>query len=95
MTEQDHILVCLMEECSEVSKDVCKALRFGLGDADPSNGVNNRLRIATEWAEVVAVGEMLIELGAIEDLRSEKFISDKREKVLRYMEYARNCGKVE
>ena len=35
MTENEHILTTLGEEGVEISKEVSKALRFGLDDIDP------------------------------------------------------------
>ena len=95
MKENEHILVCLMEECSEVTKDVCKALRFGLDDSDPNmQGKTNRLKIATEWAEVIAIGEMLIARGVMPDFRTDEFIRAKKDKVSKYIGYAKLAGTI-
>ena len=58
MTEQEHLLTCLMEECAEVQQAVSKALRFGLNDSYKDYGVN-RERIEDELCDLAGVLELL------------------------------------
>lgn len=105
MTREQHLLVCLAEECSEVQKLIMKMLRFGVikeGD-DP--------HVTLKGREVepnhTLLQEELIDLGTIIDmLQDEGFLSwsekevdslveAKREKVEKYMEYAHSLGQLE
>jgi len=97
MTVEDHLLVCLAEECAEVGHQVCKALRFGLGDCNPVDGGTSAKRIATELAHVVAVARMLEEDDLIPpgwDDHLSDAAQDKKEAVLRWMKYAKDKGRL-
>lgn len=93
-TEIEHLLVCLNEECVEVAKRCDKALRFGLDDTDPTipGAPTERARIFEELQHVIAVFEMLTAAGALPLALDRTVIDAKKEKVLRFMEYARNRG---
>lgn len=94
MNEQEHILVCLMEECVEIAKDVSKSLRFGLEDRNVLNptGPTNRERLIDELHDLSGVLEMLSDRGIIPDQRDEVKIQAKKRKVNEFMIYARNHG---
>src|SRR4051812_44414709 len=90
MNETEHLLTCLLEECSEVIKDCSKSLRFGLDDRnvlDPS-GPTNRERIVAELNDLVAVVELLEERGHLQIWESDGLKEAKKQKVLSFMEYA-------
>lgn len=82
MTPIEHLLVCLMEECAEVTKDASKALRFGLNnkyqDASPAE------RLAEELDDLIGVREMLTDRGVIRGPSLEA-IAAKKQKVIKYM----------
>lgn len=63
MTEEQEILVILMEECAEVTQEASKILRFGSEDKD---------RIEKEIADVLTMVELLsrhdyIDVSVLED----------------------------
>lgn len=88
MNKIEHLLTCLVEECSEVQKEATKALRFGLDDKWKNNP-DQAEKIIVEVCDLVAVLEMLIDEGALPVLGIEdKLIKKKKEKVLEYMQYA-------
>ena len=93
MNRTEHLLTVLSEECIEVAKEVSKALRFGLDDFMPDpplNGtISNRQRIAEELRQVMAMADWLHEEGVLPFIFPDR---DKRERVERYMEYARASG---
>jgi hypothetical protein len=62
---QREALELLIEECSEVIKRATKALRFGLGEAQPGKATN-AVRLAGEWADLLVVSELCKELGCYE-----------------------------
>lgn len=86
MNHTEHLLTILGEEASEVVKDVCKAIRFGLADKEPGQGDDNKRRLEREVSQLVAVAKLL---GL--EIRDE----DKREKlqkVRKYMEISKRNG---
>ena len=87
-------MVILSEECAELSKEVSKALRFGLDDKEPGQDLTNREKIVNEFNDLFSVMNMLKEHGIFEDkqLLTMKAIEDKKAKVLKYMKYAESVG---
>lgn len=96
MTETEHLLATLAEECDEVGKRCMKALRFGIDDRDPTrvDPPTERERLAQELDDLTAVADILRDLGVIRE-RSELGMSAKRIKVKQFMEYARARGTLE
>jgi hypothetical protein len=86
MNETEHLLVILGEEAAEVIHRVSKALRFGLADIDPELNETALRVLEREYAELIAVGELL-------DLRirDEDKVA-KRERLKKYMGYSRQVG---
>jgi len=87
-----------MEECAEVQKAAAKALRFGLDDHAPNSDSTNAEDIAVEIIDLIAVVEMLEEekiIPSITDNNSVSLIEKKKEKVKKYMDYAKNQGTLE
>ena len=96
MNTTEHLLACLIEECAEIQKEAAKALRFGLDDHHPDDpSVTNAENIARECADMIAVYEMLRDEGLIPALNIESLKQMKKDKVHKYMEYARERGTVE
>ncbi len=92
MNKTEHLLTCLVEECAEIQKEAAKALRFGLDDHAPDTENTNAERIAVEYVDLIAIMEMLEEENIIPAHRTPERIQAKKDKVLRYMEYARQRG---
>jgi NTP pyrophosphatase (non-canonical NTP hydrolase) len=98
MTETEHLLICLMEEASEVAQACAKALRFGLDDEQPRMIAPStaRLSIQTELNDVLAVCQLLSEASVLPMIWIEqKMLTAKREKLKRMMDYARRKGTLE
>jgi len=109
MTREQHLLVCLAEECSEVQKEIMKILRFGLirkGDT-PHKTLkgrevpSNHESLKREVLDLLTVLEMLEEnellywkLGEETD-EANNAIKVKRTKVEEYMKYAHELGQLE
>lgn len=93
MTESEHLLVILMEECNEVAQRVSKALRFGLNEIQPGHTLTNAQRISVELTDLYAVREMLLEQGLIPEL-DPIAITEKKAKVETFMNYARELGTI-
>ena len=93
MTETEHLLSCLAEECAEVGQRVSKALRFGLREIQPGQALTNVERIAAELQDVMAVAGMLASRGVLPDANPKALVT-KIQKVEKYMEYARSIGTI-
>jgi NTP pyrophosphatase (non-canonical NTP hydrolase) len=93
VNEQDHLLICLMEECGEVIQACGKALRFGLDDdhqaANPEI-VSPRLYLQKELNDLAAVADLFQA-----DWMDERLIDAKKVKLASFMDYARSKGTLE
>lgn len=89
MNETEHLLTNLSEECAETIQRVSKAIRFGLSEIQPGQLEDNTRRLEREYAELVAVAELL-GLQAREEDKAAK-----REKLKKYMDYSRRLGTLE
>lgn len=87
MTETEHLLCCLAEECAEVAQRVSKALRFGLEEIQPGQPLNNAERITGELTDLFAVAQM-IEGRGIPRFGATVDVEAKQAKVRRYLEYS-------
>ncbi len=95
MTEEEHLLVCLMEEAAEVQHAAAKALRFGLHDGYPKTSTTNMQDIATELNDLMAVAAMLSDRGVVEFPKDAmEHIEEKQERVTAYIAYAKNLGTI-
>lgn len=89
MTEREHLLTILAEECAEVAQRASKALRFGDDEIQPGQQLTNLERIIDEVIDVVAVLSML----GIETYEfSITGVLRKKAKVRKYLDYAEQCG---
>lgn len=86
MNRTEHMLTLISEEASEVVKDACKAIRFGLADKEPGQNDDNIRRLEREIAQLVAVADMMGLLIREEDKKI------KVERVEKYMEISRRNG---
>jgi hypothetical protein len=95
MKRDEHLLVILAEECSEVAKEAAKALRFGLDDKEPNQDLTNRKKIATEFNDLYAVMSMCLDAGILND--SDMLVATemeaKKQKVEKYLKYSKSVGK--
>lgn len=95
MNEVEHLLVCLMEGCAEIQERASKALRFGLDEIEHGQDANNEQRIVGEIWDLVGVIEELQDHKALRGLASSDaghHIGGKRQKLRKFMAYARECG---
>ena len=97
MNRKEQLLVILAEECSEVIKDVTKSLRFGLEDINPKDNEKNenRKNLINELSDLIAVAEMLVDEGFIDDYLDIEKIQKKQEKVEKYLKYSESVGTLE
>lgn len=89
MTETEHLLDILIEECAEVIQRVTKAKRFGLYEVQPEQSLTNQERIVYELNDVIATANLLLcDMVWID----EKAIAAKREKIIHFLNYSAECG---
>lgn len=95
MNTTEHLLTCTSEECVEVSKDIHKALRFGLHDVyekDPL-GRTVQQRIVDKLNDLLATIEMLEHYDILpRNWRDEEKQIQKRVKVRKYLAYSHSVG---
>jgi len=72
MSEQEEILVILMEECSEVIQEASKLIRFGDTDKD---------RIEKEIGDLICMIEILGQKGIIDTGVLTEHMDAKRDKL--------------
>lgn len=96
MNRQEYLLSLVAEECAEVQQRVSKALRFGLNEIQPGQPLNNTQRIMEEFRDLLVVVELAQEAGVLPCNSNFGLTSDfrrnKREKVLKFMDYSRQQG---
>ncbi len=93
MNEQEHLLTCLAEECTEVGQRVAKALRFSLDEVQPGQPLTNAERIVEEFHDLFAVATILEARGVIGHIiPTDEQIGAKRRKIERFMAHARLSG---
>ena len=96
MTRQDHLLVLVAEEATEIALQACKALRFGLEDTKPGDDTaTNAVRIVHEFTDLLTVLEMLSKESKFFDETASNLLPSqnermqvKREKVERLLPYS-------
>ena len=99
LSREQHLLVCLSEECAEVQKEISKILRFGMSDKHISSLAGNTLepnsaRLSQEIVDVQALIRMLIKEGTPIEIRQRAIIT-KCKQVETYMKYAQEKGMLE
>jgi uncharacterized protein (UPF0261 family) len=92
MTRIEHLLICLSEECAEVSQRISKALRFGLQEVQPEQSLTNAERIGLELFDLIATVELLEEMGVALRPTDAHLIERKKVKLATFMKYAEECG---
>lgn len=93
MTRTEHLLAILIEECGEVSQGTTRALRFGLRDIGPGQESTNAERIMAEYADLLAVVEMLLEDRSLpKHVEIGAMINAKKAKVEKFLEYSSKVG---
>ncbi len=91
MTEQEHLLTIVGEECTEVHQRCSKALRFGMEEVQPGQPYNNQERILQEFNDLVAAMELLFN-DEISHLIFWNDVVLKKQKIAKYLAYSKECG---
>jgi hypothetical protein len=93
MNEKEHVILCICEECGEISQEASKIGRFGDGDHPPNSDILNNKRLVAEVNDLLGVLEMLESYGVdLAGIGDREAIDRKKAKVRHYFEYARKKG---
>ena len=67
MNYEEYLLTCASEECVEISKEIHKALRFGMDDYNPEDIQKrpNKLLMVLEFIDMIATFDLLQEGGIL------------------------------
>lgn len=99
LSEEQHLIVCLMEEAGEVVQAASKCLRFGMHDSPPDSKLElNRSYLLREIIDFLGVLEEVLERGILVpsgEAETFEMIAAKREKIKKFMVYARSKGALE
>lgn len=99
MTEQQYLLVCLMEELSEAAQEVAKCLRFTTTHTPVGTyTTSNFERLELELADVEAIQVMLSNTGLVFTHNSPSYLSRVNDKIRRTREtmlIAKDLGTLE
>lgn len=95
MTKQQYLLQKLIEECSEVQKDTCKALIFGLDDGYQGAAETNQQRIEREVQDLYTILQMLRDDCGFDFTPDADKIQEHRDKVDHFYLYAKENAQVE
>jgi len=95
MDRLDHLLVTLSEECAEVSQRCTKALRFGLNETQLEHTEDNALRLENELSDLLAIMDLLILEGHINDPNTFSKKVAKQERFEKYLERSKEMSRYE
>jgi len=90
MNRNEHLLVILMEECTELAHAASKALRFGPGS--DYDGITNREKLLREYNDILAVVEMLNDDGVGDMYEDADLIEAKKKKIARFLRDSKRIG---
>ena len=93
MTEREHLLVLLIEECAEVSQRATKVLRFGFDDpagTEPNQPYTNEKRLIDEVNDLEAVLELLFKDKPF--YKSPIHQKRKKDKIEKYSKLSKELG---
>jgi hypothetical protein len=95
MNKIEYLLTKVSEECAEVSQRASKAAVFGLDEKQKEQELNNAERLILEFNDLLGVMEMLVDEGFLENIYNKDLITNKKIKLLKYMQYSRQLGKLD
>lgn len=96
MNSTENLYIVASEECAEIQQCISKTLRFGADDHHPDRPeCTNEMELLTEYYQLQAVMEMLMEKGVLKTLSAEEIDgikTAKKAKVEKYAEYSKEMG---
>ena len=97
MTEIQHLLLKIMEECAEISQVCSKASQFGLEESHPDMDQNNLQRIRAEFGDLMGTVKYLYDVHGVEIAATKECMDSmtkKADKLEKYLKYSKSLGMV-
>jgi hypothetical protein len=93
-------LLKLAEECSEIAQQACKQIQFGhyATSANTGKTYNNTELLRGEVNDLLAVLDVLMQLGELPEISPEELLAaknKKRERIMEYLQHSQALGLVE
>jgi NTP pyrophosphatase (non-canonical NTP hydrolase) len=81
-SEKEILLIC-QEECAEVTQAISKVFRFGFDSIWPVDGCtpDNRSKLQSEVGDLLAMIELMMERGIINDIETYQACNRKKTKL--------------
>lgn len=99
MNEVQYILGLVIQEATEVAHRASKAQLYGLTETQEGQNKNNVERLTEELLDLFVVLELLAEVAPndtkgtlVDEGLNTTYVVAKREKIQKYMAYARSIG---
>ena len=84
ISKEKEVMDILQEECAEVIQAVSKISRFGLDNFKPGKPKTNREHLEEELGDLLAMVDILIELGVVNEEALQRAEVAKIEKLKRW-----------
>lgn len=94
MNLEQYLLVCIMEEASEVAKAAAKMLRFGVNDKHESQQCSNFENFNAEYNDMLASVELATILCNLDVSYRPEAVARKKQRILYFMKDSVNRGTV-
>lgn len=95
MNLEQFYLLKLAEECSEVAQRALKQMQFGKNEIQKDQALTNSMRLRAELNDLLSVIKILEEMSEIPHAYDlDEYITKKRAKLEKYLEYSRELGLV-
>lgn len=86
MNLEQYLLVCIMEEASEVAKAASKMLRFGVHDTHSTQQVSNFENFNAEYNDMLASIELATILCNVNVAYNPEAVARKKNRILHFMQ---------
>ena len=80
-SQTEEALGILQEECAEVIVEVSKIRRFGLDSVHYKSKMQHRTMLEMEIGDVLALVDILIDQGLVDQTRLDQYKQNKKEKL--------------
>jgi NTP pyrophosphatase (non-canonical NTP hydrolase) len=85
LKEKDReALLILQEECAEVTQAISKVFRFGVLNKHPELQHNNKERLEEEVGDLLAMIDILVSSGFLNDSNLNQALKNKKEKLKKW-----------
>ena len=97
LDKEQFLLLKLMEECAEVSKEASKCIQFGLEEIYEPLGISNKERLTNEIKDLLCILKLLqshFEVRSVVGVHKEDFLN-KKQKLNTYLKHSHALNKIE